>query len=398
MFPNQRMQYKRALKAVCGAYTFNYKRYADLIKERLGQVEFVRIAIIHTKSGGLEVIEIKYGRPSAPYSVSYKSLGEFDDRVFAEDKFDEACTIKGTIGFALIDDVDVIQHNFIPERMTSQRIGFSLAADFYANNKPNANALYTQKIQDGIHVCVKIDAFGDIYINDINTAHYASTASCISNPNAISYLNTIKSVPGFRGALMEGFLNKDGLHIIDAGYFHDIDMRLKSLEKRRSILKALLSCHDIDGGSRYIVPQIVDPKEWLTTNRFKAEKSQLIRSALQPFIFYQNTTDNNGTLISEAKSNEVISNKIENGVISLSLVDDFRARFDAEYPSDRAILASEYCAIGLEDKDNKVLLFYGQYGSDSQSVMIFILVASNVIAASMESKRHPKYLMSFLHL
>lgn len=339
----------------------NIIKYVELEGHSRRHIKLTRIVISELEDGQFAVGVMRYGQKLDTYSCSYvPDVGVFSQRYFAEEKLNEIITVEEIDGFEVSDEFDApIEHLFM-KRFQFDRLAVSSNIAFYGAHQHEYTRFICHPIPAGLHVIAKIDAFGNMSIQDINLVNKPINESNLISARVESYLKSIMSVDGFRGACLEGFYDGQNLFVIDSGYLHDQCLASMPLKERLVLVDSLISKFDQPEGCKFISGAVCNPEVWMNTYRFGRTKGMLLRETNSKFILQHSQGQSNpGTILSEANVASYIGGLLVGGKLSLRNDMQLREKTTIKYPGKLgSILPFIYRAIGnFNDEQEQTLLF-----------------------------------------
>ncbi|MDC8832975.1 hypothetical protein [Alteromonas gilva] len=339
----------------------NIIKYVELEGRSRRHIKLTRIVISELPDGQFTVGVMRYGQKIDTYSCSYvPDVGIYSQRYFAEEKLNEILTIEEMEGFEVSDEYEAPIQNLFDKRFEFGRLNASNNVAFYGAHQHEHHRFISQPIPAGLHVIAKVDAFGNMAIQDINFANKPLQESNLISQRAESYLRSIMSVDGFRGACLEGFFDGQNLFVVDAGYLHDQCFADTPLKDRLEIIEGLITKFDQPDGCRFISGSINKPESWMNTYRFGRNKGMLLRETNSKFILQLDPTQSQpGTMLSESNVSTYIGGHVVDGVLSLRNEVQIKERATIRYPGKTSgALPFLYRAIGnYADEQEQALLF-----------------------------------------
>lgn len=281
----------------------------------------------------------------------YKVSNVYDERYFAEEKFEQLTTIDEQNGFECSMEFDAKHIDVCSHSMSLAAIDIEMGMSFFALHQHESSSYMSQPVTGGLHVVIKIDGYGNIAIHDKNNLHYNVSSNNLVTGKAKLYLQKIMRQDGFRGALMEGFYDGDVLQITDASYLHNKALFSIPLERRWKYINHILAPFEQKDGCHYVYPKTTSANEWLKTYRNGMTKKGLLVSHASslPRLQLANSKVKGkaGTLLTESSFNKYMTDKVDNGRVVLSQTDNQNEVLNVRYPSRASMsLINQYRVIG----------------------------------------------------
>lgn len=329
MIRKQSVELKR-LRALAAQYmTPNIVKYEEYEKPGSHRSTLTRFMIRQEKDGTFSVLSIRVGHKLDRYSVDCDIDGEkFAQLFFAQQKLDELTTLSELNGYEHVDEFSAVIHDVSSFRYQGLKPKFAVSTKFIHDNKKYADDFLCQHIPGGLHVLVKINAYGEINIHDYQNENSISDATYLINANIKNYLLPLVRRDGFRGALLEAFFDGEHLYVVDAGYLHNKSLFNVSFESRVICINSILASLEQKNGCRFIYPSNKGIQAWTDTYRFGLKKGALVKLkgglfAVQPSNRFEHAFDkmDSGTILSEMDAPIYIASNCSQAGLELSSLD-----------------------------------------------------------------------------
>lgn len=333
----------------------NVIKYVELDKTLRSHTKMIRYVITVNEEGLFALGVMRVGNKIDIYSTTYvPDVEVFDQRYFAEEKLDELVTQREQEGYEFCGDFDGDIVDVTKLRYQSVKPKGVRNTIFFNRFRDHANDYYCQLIPGGLHVLIKIDAFGRMAVQDFNNENVSINKDNLISGRVRSYLKPLMQKEGFRGALMEGYYDGKNVHIVDAGYLHNRSLFKLPFTKRISVINDLLASFEQVDGCSFIYPTTGNTNAWLNTYRFGLKKAALLKHraglfCVQPSSKYEAHAKimQSGYLLTEGEHLQFMGNSVDRGELTLSNIDNMRESFHVPYPSNQSsVLANEYSVIG----------------------------------------------------
>jgi hypothetical protein len=345
----------------------NIIRYIELDKLCRTHSKLIRVVISKTPNGLFETGIMRVGHKMDIYSTAYTpDVGVYDQRYFADEKLEELVTVAEQEGFEFSDEFDGDIVDVCSKRYQSTYPLFSESSHFYNQHREKADDFFCQSIPSGLHVLIKIDAFGEMCVHDFHSENTPIAKENLIVGRVKTYLQPLMQRDGFRGALMEAYFDGISVFIVDAGYLHDKSLFNTPFEKRCVVINNILASMEQSDGCRFIYPTKGNACDWINTYRFGLKKAALVKHGkglfcVQPSNRFEKVCKmmDPGTLLSESNKASFIGNKVESGELLLSMSDNIRSRTTVPYPSKVDIVRpNEYSVIGYDEMITEVPVIF----------------------------------------
>ena len=345
----------------------NIVKYVELDKKCRTHSKLIRVVISKTSKGLFETGVIRVGHKMDIYATTYTpDVRVSEQRYFAEEKLEEIVTSSEQEGYEFSGDFEGDIIDICKQRYQSKFPELCHGLTFFHNNRDKADDFFCQRIPSGLHVLIKIDAYGEICVHDFHNENAAINKDNIIVGRVKTYLQPLMQRDGFRGALMEAYFDGINVYIVDAGFLHNKSLFKTPFEKRCVIINDLLASIEQRDGCRFIYPSTGNAETWLDTYRFGMKKAALIKRreglfCVQPSKLFKGASSlmESGTLLSESGGSRFMGNRVKDSVLYLSDIDNIKLSITVPYPSKvDAVLPNEYSIIGYDEMITEVPVIF----------------------------------------
>lgn len=337
--------------------TPNIVKYVEFEKPGRAKNMLSRVLITQARDGMYSVGIIRVGHKLDRYACSYTpDISRHQQKYFAEEKLEELSTQLEIKGFECVDEFEAPLVDITAMRYQSMRIIAKKGITFFHDNRHEADKFMCQLVPAGLHVIVKIDAFGKVAVHDFQSENVSIDKENLITGRIRSYLKPLIQKEGFRGALMEGFLDHNNLYVVDAGFLHDKALFEVPFEQRAQYIRDIMGSLEQEDGCRFIEPVADNGTAWTSTYRFGLNKGALVKRkaslfALQPTLQFGERADNMdaGVMLTEGNIVNIMGNRVKDGVLRANIDGSLTKKADMFYPCKEELLRpNEYSVIGYD--------------------------------------------------
>ena len=337
--------------------TPNIVKYVEFEKPGRAKNMLSRVLITQARDGMYSVGIIRVGHKLDRYACSYTpDISRHQQKYFAEEKLEELSTQLEIKGFECVDEFEAPLVDITATRYQSMRMKAQNGITFFHDNRHEADKFMCQLVPAGLHVIVKIDAFGKLAVHDFQSENVSIDKENLITGRIRSYLKPLIQKEGFRGALIEGFLDHNNLYVVDAGFLHDKSLFEVPFEQRAQYIRDIMGSLEQEDGCRFIEPVTDNGTAWTSTYRFGLNKGALVKRkaslfALQPTLEFGERADNvdAGVMLTEGNIVNIMGNRVKDGVLRANIDGSLTKKADMFYPCKEELLRpNEYSVIGYD--------------------------------------------------
>lgn len=359
MIRKQSAELNRLRSLAARFMTPNIIKYEEYEKPGSHRSTLTRLMIRQEKDATFSVLSVRVGHKLDRYSADCDIDGEkYTQLFFAQQKLDELTTISELNGYEHVDEFSGAIHDVSSLRYQGLKPRFSVSARFTHDNKKYADDFLCQHIPGGLHVLVKINAYGDISMHDYQNENTTNNATDLINANIKNYLIPLIRRDGFRGALLEAFFDGEHLYVVDAGYLHNKSLYHVPFENRVVYINSILANLEQKNGCRFIYPSNKGIQAWTDTYRNGLKKAALIKLkgglfAVQPTNRFEQAFEkmDAGVILSEVEAPLYLASNCSNEGIELSPLDNSQPSLTIwQLAKLDSLCLNEYTIVGQPSK------------------------------------------------
>lgn len=317
-----------------------------------------RVLITQARDGTYSVGIIRVGHKLDRYACSFMpDISQHQQKYFAEEKLEELSTQLEMKGFECVNEFEAPLFDITATRYQSVRMTAQKVISFFHDNRHKADKFMCQLIPTGLHVIVKIDALGKVAVHDFQSENVSIDKENLITGRIRSYLKPLIQKEGFRGALLEGFLEHNNLYVVDAGFLHDKALFEVPFEQRARYISDVIASLEQEDGCRFIEPTSDNGTAWTSTYRFGLNKGALVKRkaslfALQPTLQFgeRATHIDAGVMLTAGNIVNIMGNHVCDGVLRANVNGSLTHKIDVIYPCKEELRRpNEYSIIGYDD-------------------------------------------------